>query len=119
MDLEDHVIGVFKQVSQQIIKCLQREACLPVMPRDKKEEHACWVIPSFIVYSQEQILKVISPDMLEQKLGLYYLNTNIGSTVSKRVLAALGVCELKLEQLLEICNLVVQQFSLSSQIKKV
>lgn len=29
MDLEDHVLGDFKQVAHNVIKCLQRKPCLP------------------------------------------------------------------------------------------
>ena len=29
MDLEDHVLGDFKQVAHNVIKCLQRKPCVP------------------------------------------------------------------------------------------
>ncbi|XP_047140685.1 uncharacterized protein LOC100210004 isoform X2 [Hydra vulgaris] len=114
MDLEDNVSGVFKQVSQQMIKSLQREACLPVIPRNI-ENILNWVIPKHIVFSQQEIYKVISPEILQEKLGLYYLNNDIDCTALKRVLTSLGVCELNFEQLIEVCKLVVQEFSSSSQ----
>ncbi|XP_065672459.1 uncharacterized protein LOC100211694 isoform X2 [Hydra vulgaris] len=116
MDFEDNVFGVFKQVSQQMIKSLQCEACLPVIPRNiENEKVLSWVVPKHIVFSQQEIYKVISPEILQEKLGLYYLNNDIDCAASKRVLTSLGVCELKFEQLIEVCKLVVQEFSSSSQ----
>ncbi|XP_065672427.1 uncharacterized protein LOC100210004 isoform X4 [Hydra vulgaris] len=116
MDLEDNVFGVFKQVSQQMIKSLQREACLPVIPKNiENDKVLSWVIPKHIVFSQQEIYKVISPEILQEKLGLYYLNNDIDCAASKRVLTSLGVCELKFEQLIEVCKLVVQEFNSSSQ----
>ena len=121
MDLEDHVLGIFKQVSCQIIKSLQHEACLPVMPKDGKssKEPIVWAIPSCIIHSQEHVVKVISQNMLEEKLGLFYLNKDVDGAISKRVLTSLGVRKITLEQLLEICRAVVHQFNVSVQSEEV
>ncbi|XP_047129806.1 uncharacterized protein LOC100210255 isoform X1 [Hydra vulgaris] len=121
MDLEDHVLGVFKQVSHQIIKSLQREACLPAMSKDCNaypQMPITWVVPSCIINPQENVLKVISQEMLQEKLGLYYLNKDVNTVISKRMLISLGVNEMTLELLLEICRLIVHQFNSLPQNKQ-
>jgi len=53
MDLEDQVLGVFKQVAHNVIKCLQREPCMPYEDQSKEDEKGRlqWVVPSATVVS--------------------------------------------------------------------
>ena len=69
MDLEDHVLGDFKQVAHNVIKCLQRKPCVPYTSTpvdDEKDDGAkkgetkdeetkdevVWSLPSTCVVSQ-------------------------------------------------------------------
>ena len=109
MDLEDHVLGTFKHVGRNIIKCLQREACLPIESLNK--DNYDWSIPSSVVVSQLENRKVIPPEMLEKYLGLHYVHNKIQLKIPPSVLKLLGVGKLSLDQLVEIAKSNVRQFS--------
>ena len=83
MDLEDHVLGIFKQVARQILKGLQREPCLPVQDDKKKSEEAYkWAVPNSVVMSKSDSQSVISSSMLHKHLGLHYIHKDIQNNIS-------------------------------------
>ena len=118
MDVEDNVLGVFKQVGRNIIKSLQRECCLPVDmttgrtgSRRNKETEYQWMIPSSVIVSQSKNKDVVSPEILKEHLGLYYVHGDVQQKISSYTLKILGVSNLSLDQLVEISKALIRQFN--------
>ena len=118
MELEGHVLGIFKQVARNIIKSLQREKCLPINEFDQKRAESeerqvrnheyYWGIPSSVVLSKSSLVKMISPSLLQATLGLSYLHDEVIRRVDRNVLLSLGVNEVSIDQLLDITKSFLQ-----------
>ena len=112
MELEGHVLGIFKQVARNIIKSLQKEKCLPINEVDQKRVESermevgsyeyYWGIPSSLVFSKPSLVKMISQSLLQTTLGLSYLHEEVIKRVHRNVLLSLGVNEVSIDQLLDI-----------------
>ena len=118
MELEGHVLGIFKQVARNITKSLQREKCLPINEFDQKRAESeerqvrnheyYWGIPSSVVLSKSSLVKMISPSLLQATLGLSYLHDEVIRRVDRNVLLSLGVNEVSIDQLLDITKSFLQ-----------
>ena len=118
MELEGHVLGIFKQVARNIIKSLQKEECLPINKVDQKivesegmqvgSHEYYWGIPSSLVLSKSSLVKMISPSLLQTTLGLSYLHEEVIKKVDRSVLLSLGVNEVSIDQLLDITKSFLQ-----------
>lgn len=112
MELEGHVLGIFKQVARNIIKSLQKEKCLPINEVDQKRVESegmevgsyeyYWGIPSSLVFSKPSLVKMISQSLLQTTLGLSYLHEEVIKRVHHNVLLSLGVNEVSIDHLLDI-----------------
>lgn len=112
MELEGHVLGIFKQVARNIIKSLQKEKCLPINEVDQKRVESegmevgsyeyYWGIPSSLVFSKPSLVKMISQSLLQTTLGLSYLHEEVIKRVHHNVLLSLGVNEVSIDNLLDI-----------------
>lgn len=115
MDVEDHVLGVFKQVGRNIIKSLQRESCLPIdlgsATKSRRSKAYQWMIPSSVILSQKETKDVIDPDILSEHLGLHYVHEDVQKKISSHILKVLGVSKISIDQLVEVSRALVRQFN--------
>lgn len=126
MDVEDHVLGIFRHVAKNIIKSLQKEHCFPIIQQNEVNEDTVmvidditdnnlndlteldtvnkyqWALPSSIIMSNQNISETITSVMLKEFLGLTYLHDKIQSSVSHAILKLLGISNVTLDQLVDI-----------------
>lgn len=112
LDMEDHVLGSFKQVARNIITCVKREPCMPAADHDLINNHAerKWSLPSALVYGCDSLRSTIPPKMLFKYLGLNFVSAEIQQDVPFHVLESLGVSKLSIEQLVDIAKAVLKDF---------
>lgn len=67
------------------------------------ESDCHWVKPCEVVDTNDkEVLNLISPDLLQEHLGLYYLNWEISAAVNPVLKANLGIKRLTTKHLIEI-----------------
>ncbi|XP_067652769.1 uncharacterized protein [Haliotis asinina] len=99
--MEDEILDFFRPVATQILGKLRAKECLPV--QTSKKGSVQLKIPSQTVIVRDALVKeVISPELLQKNLNLYYLHADVAMTLTPALAQSLGVENITVEHLLQI-----------------
>ncbi|XP_046338389.2 protein NO VEIN-like isoform X3 [Haliotis rufescens] len=99
--MEDEILDFFRPVATQILGKLRAKECLPVQTNKKGSVQL--KIPSQTVIVRDPLVKeVISPELLQKNLNLYYLHTDVALTLTPALAQSLGVESITVDHLLQI-----------------
>ena len=110
--LEDEVLDFFKPVASSILHKLRAQPCLPCRPTQGKDLH--WKMPSQVVAVRDPLLlEIVTPDRLQACLSLYYLHSDVSSSISTALVAGLGIQTLSTHHLVEVGKHIIKEISKS------
>ncbi|BFZ19889.1 hypothetical protein BsWGS_22929 [Bradybaena similaris] len=99
--LEGEVMDFFKPVATKILALLRAKECMPILTGDKAAVQ--WKMPSKTVIAKDSlVLEIISPESLQQFLGLYYLHPDVAAALDDPLIQALGIETVTTEHLLHV-----------------
>ncbi|XP_076448916.1 LOW QUALITY PROTEIN: uncharacterized protein LOC143285481 [Babylonia areolata] len=103
--LEDEILDFFKPVATQILKKIRATPCMPAVTSASsgKAGNVQWKLPSQTVMVQDALVhEVISPELLEHHLGLYYVHREVAAMLSSALTRSLGVESITSEHLVQV-----------------
>ncbi|KAL8608369.1 hypothetical protein ACOMHN_002602 [Nucella lapillus] len=102
--LEDEILDFFKPVATQILKKIRATPCMPTISgAAAKTGSVQWKLPSQTVMVQDALVhEVISPELLERHLGLYYVHREVASMLSSALTRSLGMESITSEHLIQV-----------------
>ncbi|XP_041376442.1 protein NO VEIN-like isoform X2 [Gigantopelta aegis] len=107
--LEDEILDFFRPVSSSILQKLKAKECLPV--QTSKKGSILWKIPSQTVIVRDPLIKeVISPELLQKNLNLYYLHEDLAQVLNLSLAQSLGLEQITVEHLLNIGKTLSQSW---------
>ncbi|KAK3603430.1 hypothetical protein CHS0354_009413 [Potamilus streckersoni] len=108
--MEDEILDFFKPVATEIMKKLRGKPCVPTQPNSKGV--ISWKIPSQTVRVRDPLVhKVITPELLQKHLSLYYLHVDVASMLNPTLTQCLGIEILTTEHLIHLGKATVQDLN--------
>ncbi|XP_045191511.2 uncharacterized protein LOC123548375 [Mercenaria mercenaria] len=99
--MEDEVMEFFKPVASDILKKLKAKTCIPTQPN--KQGVISWKMPSQTVRVRDPLVRsVITADLLEAHLNLFYLHLDIASVLNPALTSCLGIETLTSDHLFQL-----------------
>lgn len=108
MDMEEHVLGTFRQVARNIITYLQR---IRSMPAEDNHGNITWELPSSLILGTDALRSMVSSDELHRYLGLRFIAEDIQSKISSNVLNSIGVSRISVDQLIELAKAILNNYN--------
>ncbi|XP_025076268.1 uncharacterized protein LOC112553340 isoform X4 [Pomacea canaliculata] len=102
--LEDEILDFFRPVAARILQQLRATSCIPIsLSQSSKKDLVQWKLPSQTVMVKDSLVReVISPDLLERHLGLYYVHKEAVDMMSPELARSLGVESLTSDHLVQM-----------------
>ena len=100
LPMANDLIGFFKPVAKKLRDALQDVQCVPA-------EGGTWCRPRDIVRASAALKRLVSSQLLQDRLQLQYLRADIETSVESRVLDSLGVQHISPAQLVDLLACVV------------
>lgn len=112
--LEDEILDFFKPVASQILHKMRAMPCMPCAVPGKKGAAIQWKLPSQTLMVQDSLVRqVISPELLEQHLGLHYVHREVASMLSPLLIRSLGVETITTDHLIQVGRSLIASWSQS------
>ncbi|KAL3860253.1 hypothetical protein ACJMK2_010402, partial [Sinanodonta woodiana] len=108
--MEDEILDFFKPVATEILKKLRGKPCVPTQPNSRGV--ISWKIPSQTVRVRDPLVhKVITPELLQKHLNLYYLHGDVASMLNPTLTQCLGIETLTTEHLIQLGKATIQDLN--------
>ena len=97
--LDGEVVDFFQPIPKQILGLLRTYECLPVMTMSG----IAWKRPSEVVDCKDPVIReVMTNDVLQTHLNMYYLHSDLKGAVTSQLLSSLGVQKLMPNQVIDV-----------------